>query len=190
MKFFLPIIILGSLLLFGCSKNADDDYSNKSLQELWIDGYVALSSDSDYDRISVYYLFFEANNDEEFITGEKRYNGDLITEYLDLEDETYSLLKEDKIKLKTGEIVDAVAVEFAYSQESGSTTVKLPPGKYFICTIAFNSYQETKNKYTAQYFELTSRYNPHALTVVFPCDISRYGMIPWTSWNEKFAYEF
>lgn len=184
------ILLLISIMLFiGCSKEQESD-SNKTSQELWIDCYVALSSDSDYDRISGYYIFFDANNGEEFRIEEKSYDGDKITEYLDLNDEIYSLLKEDKIMLKTGEVVEAVAVEYAYSKENGSTTIELPLGKYFVCSIAFNSYTDTKTKYTAKYFEVTSRLSPHALTVVFPCDISRYGLIPWTSWNEKFTYEF
>lgn len=187
--FLLLIIFLASFS--GCSK--DDDSSEKSVQEVWMSGYTAFSSNSQYEHNSVKFLFFEANNGESFKEESHTFNGS-ISDYQSIKDDVFDLLVKDKMLLKDGTIVDALKSIFASKTTEGETIASLPVGKYYVVAI----YQGDKNgylwlysnKYATKYYEVKSQYNPPALNVVFPCDKSRYGLINWVSWDEKFDYEF
>jgi len=187
--FLLLMVFLVSFS--GCSK--DDDSSEKSVQEIWLSGYTAFSSNSQYEHNSVNFLFFEANNGKEFKEEAHKFSGS-ISDYQSIKDDIFNLLLEEKALLKNGTIVKASKSVFSSGTKEGETIASLPVGRYYVVAI----YQGDKNgylwlysnKYAAKYYEIKSQYNPPVLNVVFPCDKSRYGLIDWVSWNEKFNYEF
>ena len=103
-------------------------------------------------------------------------------------------MNKGQIKLNNGEIIEASYSAYVSSSDTKYKSIFLPIGRYFVATI----YKGAKNgylwlystKYAAKYYDVKEAYNPPALDVVFPCDISHYGFINWVSWNEKFNYDF
>lgn len=187
MKVIFTLITI--CLLFSCSK----DDAPKEEQELWMNGYTVFTPTSDYEVSSVKFIFFSANKGEEFFIESKAFDG-TISEYQSLQDETFSLLSDNKIKSKSGSVISAFDSKFVSGESGKYGTITLPIGRYYLCAI----YQGQKDgykwlystKYTGKYIDVTEQYNPMAISVVFPCDRNRYGYTKWVSWNEKFDYDF
>jgi hypothetical protein len=184
-------MVLGLLLAFlfiGC-----DSEDEKTEQELWLLGFSALTPNSTYDKTSVEFHFFSANNNEKYKTESKTFDG-TISDYQALHDEIFDLLKDGKMKLENGTIANSIRSVYVSGTSETYKTVTLPIGKYFIVA----TYQGRKDgyhwlystKYAGIYYEIESTYNPMFLDVVFPCDRNRYGFIKWTKFNDKFDYDF
>ena len=184
------ILICCSLALFArCTK---EDDANKE-QEIWVKGYTAFSPTSTYENASVEFLFFNADNGEVFNVDSKIFDGE-IYEYQSVEDETFSLLKNGKLSTTNGTVVEAYKIAIASQLSDTYTKIILPIGRYYICAI----YQGRTDgywclyskKYTGMYFDVTPQSNPIDISVVFPCDLHRYGYIEWCKWGESFDYDF
>jgi len=177
-------IISFAFIFFGCGKN--DDYSKKDKQELWLDGYTGFYGRYERDRLC--FLFFSANNGEEYITKSYVLDKELsYYEYTKLaEDDIYArLIDEESIQKKDGTIVKA---KYSFLSKTEKTVeVVLPVGKYFV--VAFypdRGYRRDYwNKYATLNYTLESRYNPQSLTCAIPLDYSKYGCITWeyNRWN-------
>lgn len=185
------LFVLGIFLLSSCGN--DDKEENRDVQEIWLSSYTAFTPKSDYEQTSAEFYFFSAKNNEKFITESKTFNG-TISDYQSLNDETFNLLNKGEIKLNTGQIVKSDHSAYISSSATKYTSISLPTGRYFVVAI----YKGAKDgylwlystKYAAKYYDVKGTYNPPALDVVFPCDITHYGLINWVSWNEKFDYDF
>lgn len=180
-----------ALIVVGCSKS---DEEKSDIQEIWLNGYKALTPESDYENISTTFLLFKADNNEEFDVKKQTFSGNIL-DYQKIQDETWDLLSKSKIKKKDGSIVDATYSIFASSIKATYTSAKVKIGKYFMVAI----YSDSKtgyhwlysNKYACQYVDIPYRYNPWDYSVVFPCDLHNYGKIEWVSWNQTpYPYEF
>ena len=187
----LLFLIMTALIVVGCSKS---DEEKSDIQEIWPNGYKALTPESDYENISTTFLLFKADNNEEFDVKKQTFSGNIL-DYQKIQDETWNLLSKSKIKKKDGSIVDATYSIFASSIKETYTSAKVKIGKYFMVAI----YSDSKtgyhwlysNKYACQYVDIPYRYNPWDYSVVFPCDLHNYGKIEWVSWNQTpYPYEF
>ncbi len=184
------ITLLLLLLLFTNCKN---DELEKSEQSLWLNGY-ALSTNGDKVSDVIRFLFFPADNGEEYITSNNKLNTSSYYEYTHIdEDPIYArLIDERKIQRKDGAVISPVG-DFTDLNKltSSQLEVTLPIGKYFV--VAFCSERGTNrdywNKYATRYYNLESRSSPQALTVVIPPDFTQCGNIPWLNWQDK-PYDF
>lgn len=187
----ITLFALSLVLLASCSNN--DEEPPKDKQEIWLNCYTAFTPQSNYEQTSAEFYFFPANNGETFITESKMFSG-TISEYQLLKDETFDLLSKGQIKLNNGEIIKASYSAYISSSNTKYKSLFLPIGRYFVATI----YKGAKDgylwlystKYATKYYDIIDTYNPPTLDVVFPCDITHYGLIKWVSWNEKFDYDF
>ncbi len=185
--------ILLSVVFVLCFTSCSKDNTPKQEQELWLNGYTAFTPTSDYEMNSVKFIFFSANKGEEFLVESKSFDG-TISEYQSLQDDTFSLLTDNKIKLKSGSIAPAVDSKYISGESDRYGTITLPIGRYYVCAI----YQGQKDgykwlystKYTGKYIDVVEHSNPPTVSVVFPCDRNRYGYTKWVSVNEKFYYDF
>lgn len=184
------LCLLVGVLFISCSKDNEKPIE----QEIWLSGYTALTNTSTYEKASTLFLFFKADNGEEFDTNTELFDG-TISEYQMIKDEVFELLEKDhKIKLKSGEIISAYDSKFVSVLKDTYTSTFLPVGKYYVVAI----YQGAKdgyiwvysNQYAGKYIDIKSSYNPPAFSVVFPYDLKKYGYITWVSSNEYFDYEF
>lgn len=174
-------------LITGCS-GKEDDYSNKSEQELWLNGYTTTSSSVHADKESniIRFLFFKAGEVTNFDGKSFDTGFDSYYEYTQLtEDAIYTkLIDEGKLLLKDGSIISPLLD----TQTSPKKTkeVVLPVGKYFVVAFYYERgyRRDFWNKYATKFYELESRYNPQALTVVIPVDYTKYGCISWRNWED------
>ena len=185
----LILLCCSLALLVGCTKEDDA----KKEQEIWVKGYTAFLPTSTYESASVEFLFFNADNEEVFKVDSKIFDGE-IYEYQSIEDETFSLLSNGKLSMTDGTIVEAYKIVRASQLSDAYTNLILPIGRYYICAI----YQGRTDgywclyskKYAGMYFDVKSKYNPIDISVVFPCDLHRYGHIEWCKWGDSFSYDF
>lgn len=190
MKKFI-LFILAFTFLTSCGSN--DNEGDKDIQEIWLNSYTAFTPQSDYEQTSAEFYFFPANSGETFLTESKTFNG-TMSEYQSLKDETFDLLNKGQIKLNNGEIIKASHSAYVLSSDTKYKSIFLPIGRYFVAAI----YKGIKdghswlysNKYAVKYYDVKETYNPPVIDVVFPCDITHYGLIKWVSWGEKFDYDF
>lgn len=185
------IILIAAVLLTvaGCGTEPKE----KTSQEMWINGYTMETSLSSKVAGGVRFLFFDANNGEQFQTTNTKFAGNYY-EYTQLaEDPIYTrLIDEEKIALIDGTVVSPVAAfTDSYNLNQKQLEVTLPIGRYYV--VSFRSIRGAKrnlwNKYAAKYYDLEARYNPQVLTVVIPGDLTQYGCIPWVNWADT-MYDF
>nr|DAL48470.1 MAG TPA_asm: PLAT/LH2 and C2-like Ca2+-binding lipoprotein [Caudoviricetes sp.] len=174
-------------LITGCS-GKEDDYSNKSEQELWLNGYTTTSSSVHADKESniIRFLFFKAGEVTNFDGKSFDTGFDSYYEYTQLtEDAIYTkLIDEGKLLLKDGSIISPL-LDIQTSPKKTKEVV-LPVGKYFVVAFYYDRgyRRDFWNKYATKFYELESRYNPQALTVVIPVDYTKYGCINWRNWED------
>lgn len=94
----LLFLIMTALIVVGCSKS---DEEKSDIQEIWLNGYKALTPESDYENISTTFLLFKADNNEEFDVKKQTFSGNIL-DYQKIQDETWNLLSKSKIKKKDG----------------------------------------------------------------------------------------
>ena len=123
----LLFLIMTALIVVGCSKS---DEEKSDIQEIWLNGYKALTPESDYENISTTFLLFKADNNEEFDVKKQTFSGNIL-DYQKIQDETWNLLSKSKIKKKDGSIVDATYSIFASSIKETYTSAKVKIGKYW-----------------------------------------------------------
>ena len=90
----LLFLIMTALIVVGCSKS---DEEKSDIQEIWLNGYKALTPESDYENISTTFLLFKADNNEEFDVKKQTFSGNIL-DYQKIQDETWNLLSKSKIK--------------------------------------------------------------------------------------------
>lgn len=185
-------LFIFSISLFAACSN-DDKEESKVIQEIWLNSYTAFTPQSNYEQTSAEFYFFPANSGGTFITESKTFGGTIL-EYQSLKDETFDLLCNGEIKLNTGQTVKADYSAYISSTATKYKSIFLPIGRYFIAAIYKGSkdgyFWLYSTKYATKYYDVKEAFNPPALDVVFPCDITHYGLINWASWNEKFDYDF
>ena len=180
-KIILLALIISTL---GCS-DSETDYSNKKEQELLLDGYIQSTSKGSKDHESFTFLFFDASKGQEFKTISKKVSVTTSYEYSKLpNDEVWEqIVVHNTIQLMNGETVKPLMVVNTYKSDKASKEVKLPPARYFV--VAYDTHKKAGNKYAAKYYDLESRYNPNAMTVVIPNYIDRVGAIDWINWEDS-----
>ena len=124
----LLFLIMTALIVVGCSKS---DEEKSDIQEIWLNGYKALTPESDYENISTTFLLFKADNNEEFDVKKQTFSGNIL-DYQKIQDETWNLLSKSKIKKKDGSIVDATYSIFASSIKETYTSAKVKIGTFSI----------------------------------------------------------
>lgn len=183
------VLVMLSLiaLITGCS-GKEDDYSDKSEQELWLNGYTTTSSSTNADKEAniIRFLFFNADKATNF-NGKSISTGfDTYYEYTKLpEDPIYTkLIDEGKLLLKDGSTIAPILDTKTLSDKTNE--IVLPVGKYFVVAFYYERgyRRDFWNKYTTQIYNLESRYNPQTLTVVIPVDYTQYGCIGWRNWQD------
>lgn len=174
-------------LITGCS-DKEDDYSNKSEQELWLNGYTTTSSSVQADKESniIRFLFFKAGEVANFDGKSFNTGFDSYYEYTQLtEDAVYTkLIDEGKLLLKDGSAISPILDTQTSSKKTKE--IVLPVGKYFVVAFYYERgyRRDFWNKYATKFYELESRYNPQTLTVVIPVDYTKYGCISWRNWED------
>jgi hypothetical protein len=194
MKRILFLLAVLPLLFAGCSKV---DYTTPNEQEVWVCGYTAYRSGSDYEKDNVKFIFFKLDNGVNVQADKKTFNG-TFTDYMKSNDENYELLrKENKIKLESGDIISAYHVEDCSRNTDAYNIMSLPVGRYYVAAIYSGMVylqgmyiSEYALKYAGKYIDIEYNFTPTVISVVMPADCSRYGCIDWVSWNEKFPYNF
>lgn len=175
-----------AILVVGCSTK-EDDYSNKTQQEVWINGYTTTSSSEYADKQTniIRFLFFDPDKASTFDGKTFNTSFDSYYQYTKLqEDPIYTMLiDESRLLLKDGSTISPI-----YEVESSKDETKeitLPVGKYFVVAFYYERgyRRDFWNKYTTQMYELKSRYNPQTLTVVIPINYTQYGRIDWRNWE-------
>lgn len=184
------LIILPLLLLVSCG---GDDIETKTTHNVWVHGYKALLPTSKKEGCSTKFLFFATEGSPQFITEAKSASN--VIDFSNATDATYFLLKdEDKIYLESGEAIHSVYSITVSASANSYETVSLPIGRYFVCAVSldFNALARSRYflKYCSQYIDIKERESELVLSPVFPCDYSRYGLIPWTNWNDNFTYDW
>lgn len=71
----LLFLIMTALIVVGCSKS---DEEKSDIQEIWLNGYKALTPESDYENISTTFLLFKADNNEEFDVKKQTFSGNIL----------------------------------------------------------------------------------------------------------------
>jgi hypothetical protein len=175
-------------LFISCS-DKEDDYSQKKEQELWLNGYTQWVSKGDVEPNVIRFLFFSANNNEEFEIKNYPSGATSYYEYTKLEEDAIytQLLEKGELKLKSGESVKSIGdFKDFYSVDKKQLEVKLPVGKYFVVAFYYDRgvRRDYWNKYATTYYTLESRYNPQSLTVVIPGYYNQCGSIPWINWSD------
>lgn len=185
MKTLLMLCLVA--LITGCS-DKEDDNSNKSEQELWLNGYTTTSSSDHADKEAnkIRFLFFKADQVINFDGKTLNTGFDSYYEYTKLqEDPIYTkLIDEGKLLLKDG---STILPTFDTQTSTNKTKeVVLPVGKYFVVAFYYERgyRRDFWNKYATKFYELESRYNPQTLTVVIPVDYTQYGCINWRNWED------
>lgn len=186
-------ILLPLLLLMACSKNSDTTKNNKD-QEIWVSGYTAFSSSSQYKKNNVVFNFFPANNGESY-TEDKKSNTGGYSSFQTLNDDIFNLIKSNKHRTKSGVIVNSIKTILAAEGNSQYESFLLPAGKYYLTAHHPNIdvlgvKSEYSLKYTGRFIEVFSQAKPMDISVVIPGGTERYGFFDWVSWNEKFSYKF
>lgn len=180
------------LAIVGCSKSSEE--SSTKTQEIWVNGYKALTPSSSYENVSTTFLLFRGLTIKTSNLQSYNFSGS-IPDYQNIKDEAWSLLNEGKIKLENGSIVQSDYKIYASSTKDTYTTSKVKTGSYLMIAI----YEDSKDgylwlysqKYACQNVEIIDSYNPPAFSVVFPCDLKHYGRIEWVSWEQNpYPYEF
>lgn len=178
--FFIPFI--------GCS-DKEEDYSNKKEQELWLDGYTTTSSSINADKKAniIRFLFFKEDQAINFEGKNYKTGFDSYYEYTQLtEDAIYTrLLDKGELLLKDGRSIKPL-LDTQTSSNGKTKEIVLPVGKYFVVAFYYDrgARRDYWNKYATKIYDLESRYNPQALTVVIPVDYTQYGKIDWRNWQD------
>lgn len=185
-------LVIAVLAVVGCSKS--DEESSSKTQDIWINGYKALTPSSIYENVSTTFLLFSNLSVNNSNLKSYNFNGD-INDYQKIKDETWDLLNEGKIKLENGSVVNADYKIYASSNKDTYTITNVKTGSYLMIAI----YEDSKSgylwlysqKYACKNVEITDSYNPPAFTVVFPCDLKHYGKIEWVNWEQNpYPYDF
>ena len=187
-------LLLVLLFFIGCKKEKEHTPNE---QELWLSGYTAYSSKSEYKKDFVKFMFFKLNNGENIKADKKTFDGTL-SDYMKLTDENYELLrKESKIKLESGNIISAQIVENCGRNDTSYRILSIPVGRYYVVAIYSGAVyfaemytSEYALKYAGQYIEVKYNVKPTVIDVVIPASHAIYGCIDWVRWNEKFPYQF
>ena len=182
------------VVMAGCKK---DDEKTQNEQEVWLSGYTAFSSKSDYKKNSVKFMFFKLDNGEIVKADKKTFEG-TFSDYMKLTDENYELLRKDnKIKLETGNIITAQTVENCGSDDNSYKILSLPVGRYYVAAIysglVYIEGMYTSDyalKYAGQYMDIQYNIKPTVIDVVIPASRTIFGCIDWVRWNEKFSCQF
>lgn len=175
-----------AILVVGCSTK-EDDYSNKTQQEVWINGYTTTSSSEYADKQTniIRFLFFDPDKASTFDGKTFNTGFDSYYQYTKLqEDPIYTMLiDESRLLLKDGSTISPIYEVESFKDETKEIT--LPVGKYFVVAFYYERgyRRDFWNKYTTQMYELKSRYNPQTLTVVIPINYTQYGRIDWRNWE-------
>lgn len=176
-----------AIFIAGCS-DKESDYSDKTQQEIWINGYTTTSSsvNSDKETNIIRFLFFDSEKASTFDGQTFNTGFDSYYQYTQLqEDPIYTMLiDESRLLLKDGSTISPI-----YEIESSKDETKeitLPVGKYFIVAFYYDRgfRRDFWNKYATKLYSLEGRYNPQTLTVVIPVDYTQYGRIDWRNWED------
>lgn len=192
MKAITKLLLATSLLaITGCQKEDNLD----KIQAVWINGYEATTYLSNYELAPITLMFFSEDVKLKFTPKSYPSNAEHLYDYIQIaEDDVYTnLMDKQKLLLDGGDFATPVEIYHTVSNPTShpQLTAKLPIGTYFI--VALYSYRDTRrvywNKYACTEYQVYERYNPLALTVVIPADITQYGCIPWVNWADK-MYDF
>lgn len=152
---------------------------------MWLNGYTQWVSGGEVKSDIVRFLFFSANNNEEFEINNYPSGVTEYYEYIKLEeDKTYTqLLDKGELNLKSGKIVKLV-LDTSTSSNGKTKEITLPVGKYFVVAFYYERgyRRDFWNKYATTYYILESGYNPKTLDVVIPDYYNQCGSIDWTKW--------
>lgn len=187
----LLLTALVLLLTTGCNK----DGNPKTTQDVWLNGYEAETSLSDYELAPITIMFFKEDVLLNFTPKTYPSNAQNLYDYTKVpEDGVYSaLIDHNKLLLNDGTFISPVETYHtsALPKNQPQLTAKLPFGKYLV--VALYSYRDTRrvfwNKYACTEYQVYERYNPLDLTVVIPADLTQYGCISWVNWSDK-MYDF
>jgi hypothetical protein len=186
-------VIFCVTVFFGCEKEVE----TPNIQEVWVSGYTAFSSESTYKKNNIKFLFFKLKENESVQVEKKTFSGSLV-DYMKLTDENYELLrKEEKIKLQSGSTITANFTVICGEKDTTYKILSLPVGKYYVASI-YNGIvylsgvyiSDYALKYAGKYINVEYNYTPTVIDVVIPADTKHYGCIDWVRWNEKFPYDF
>lgn len=190
MKTKILLASLSLLFLISCSSNNEETLTT---HDIWLMGYKAFLPTSEKESCTTKFLFFSTEGSPKFITEAKRASN--VIDFSNATDATYFLLKdEDKIYLENGETIHSVYSITVPASANSYKTVSLPIGRYLVCAVSldFNALTRSRYflKYCFQYIDVKERESELILSPVFPGDYSRYGLIPWTDWNDSFTYDW
>lgn len=190
-RIFLLALITAAPLLWSCS---DDELPSKV--ETAVLGYTALTPDSSWDREVVRFFFFNIQDISLLDVSTESFSGTAY-QYPPASDETFRLLRDEgKLKLKTG--VTVSAFKTLMSNRSNTTfndKAYFDRGKkYVVAAIYSGSTYGYKvlysNKYAVRNLEIGPQIMFEVISVGFPCDLARFGLVPWVSSGEQFGYDF
>ena len=192
MKKFLFILAISMPLIsfIGCS---DEEKEERQLQEVFFDGFKALSPTSDYEQVTTIFYLFSLETGNEFKLNSYEFDGNVV-EYQEIEDETWDLLQEGKLKNTKGDIIKADYKIYSFPEETGPEHVL--SGSYLMVAIYEGSKEGYlwiySNKYACQNVVIEPKeVSFNYYSVVFPCDLHHYGKIRWVSSGEKpYPYDF